>query len=81
MIMDAINDHPILHLSEKKTSKDMFDALVSLYQCENINWNMILHNKLIFFEMTRSNTITSYLMKVTQICDHLVAVGITIEDK
>jgi hypothetical protein len=31
MIMDAIKDHLIPHISEKKTTKEMFDALVSLY--------------------------------------------------
>jgi hypothetical protein len=31
MIMDAKKDHLIPHISEKKTAKEMFDALVSLY--------------------------------------------------
>jgi hypothetical protein len=31
IILDAIKDHLILHVSEKKTTKEMFDALVSLY--------------------------------------------------
>jgi hypothetical protein len=31
MILDAIKDHSIPHISEKKTPKKMFDALVSLY--------------------------------------------------
>jgi hypothetical protein len=29
--VDAIKDHLIPHISEKKTMKEMFDALVSLY--------------------------------------------------
>jgi hypothetical protein len=53
----------------------MFHALVSLYQSENINIKMILRNKLISIEMTRSNSVTSYLMKVTQVCDQLAVVG------
>jgi hypothetical protein len=61
--------------------KEMFDALVSLYQSENINRKMILHNKLRSVEMTRSDTVTSYLMKVTQIRDQLAAVGEKVEDK
>ena len=31
--------------------------------------------------MTKLDTITSYLMKVMQICDQLVAVGKKVEDK
>lgn len=32
MIMDAIKNHLIPHISEKKIAKEMFVALVSLYQ-------------------------------------------------
>lgn len=31
MIMDAVKDHLIPHIFEKKTAKEMFDSLVSLY--------------------------------------------------
>jgi hypothetical protein len=42
---------------------------------------MIFHNKLRYVEMTKSDTITIYLMKVTQIHDQLAAVGEKVEDK
>ena len=35
MIMDAVKDHLIPHLFKKKMTKEMFDALVSLYQSEH----------------------------------------------
>jgi hypothetical protein len=53
----------------------MFDALVSLYQSENVNKKMTLRNKLRAIEMTRSNIVTSYLMKIMQIRDQLATVG------
>jgi hypothetical protein len=81
MIMDAIKDHFIPHISEKNTAKKMCDALVVLYQSENINKDMILHNKLKFVEMTRSKTVTSYPMKVTQIREQLATIGEKVEDK
>jgi hypothetical protein len=71
MMLDAIKDHMIPHVSKKKTTKEMFDALISLYQSQNINMKMILWNKLISIVMTRSDTITSYLMKITHIHDQL----------
>jgi hypothetical protein len=37
VILDAMKDHLIPRVSEKKMAKEMFDALVSLYQSENIN--------------------------------------------
>jgi hypothetical protein len=46
VILDAIKDHLIPHVSEKKTAKETFDALVSLYKSQNINRKMILRNKL-----------------------------------
>ena len=31
VLLDSVKDHLIPHLSEKKTAKEMFDALVSLF--------------------------------------------------
>jgi hypothetical protein len=42
---------------------------------EKINMKMVLWNKLRSIEMTKSNSVTSYLMNVTQICDQLAIVG------
>jgi len=80
MILDAINDHLIPHVSKKKTVREMFDALVSLYQSQDINMKMVLRNKLRSIMMTRSDIVTSYLMKITQIFDQLVAVGEKVGD-
>ena len=55
----------IHHITEKKMTKEMFDALVNLNQNENINKKMIFHNRLKYVELTRSDTVNSYLMKVT----------------
>jgi Mg2+ and Co2+ transporter CorA len=80
MLLDAIKDHLISHVSEKKTMKEIFNALFSLYQSQNINMKMILQNKLRSIVMTKSNTITDYLMKITQSHDKLVAVEEKVED-
>ena len=42
----------------------MFDALVGLYQSENINEKMILWNKLRAINMTSLDLVTNYLIKV-----------------
>jgi hypothetical protein len=42
---------------------------------ENINRKMILWKKLRSIEMTKSDTITSYIMKVTQVLNQLATVG------
>jgi hypothetical protein len=58
----------------------MLNSLVGLYYSENINRKMILRNKLRSIEMPRSYSIISYLMKVTQIHDQLVAIWEKIAD-
>jgi hypothetical protein len=35
IIVDGVKDHIIPHLSGKKTTKDMWEALVKLYQSDN----------------------------------------------
>jgi len=80
VILDATKDNLIPHVSEKKKMKKMFHALVSLYQRENINTNMILQNNIQSIEMTRSYIVTSYLIKIMQICDQLVVVGEKVAD-
>jgi phosphoglucomutase len=74
MIMDAIKDHLIPHISENKTTKEMFDALVSLYQSENLNMKMILRNKLRSIEMTIPDSVTTHIIKVMQIFDKLATI-------
>jgi hypothetical protein len=80
MILDAFKDHPIPHISEKKTTKEMFDALISLYQSQKINRKMMWRKKLRSIVMTRSDIVTSSLMKITQIHDQLATVGEKLED-
>jgi hypothetical protein len=74
-ILNSIEDHLIPHISKKKMVKEIFNALVSLYQSGNINKKMMLLNKLKSIVMIISNSVTSYLMKVTQVCDQLATIG------
>ena len=75
MIMDVLNDNLIPYISKKNTIKEMLNAMVILYQSENINMKMILSNNIRFVEMTVLDIVTSYLMKVIQICDQHKIVG------
>ena len=42
IIMDAVNDHIVPHLSGKKTALEMWMALENLYQSKNENRKMVL---------------------------------------
>jgi hypothetical protein len=80
VLLDLVKDHLIPHLNEKKMTKDMFDALVSLFQRKNMNRKMILRNKLRLVHMSRSDNVTNYLMRITQVCDQLASIGEKKED-
>jgi hypothetical protein len=41
VILDSVKDHLIPHLSKKKTTKYMFDALAGLFERINMNTNMV----------------------------------------
>ena len=58
----------------------MYDALVSLFQSDNMSREMILKTKLRECRMSSSSNVTSYLMRITQIHDQLVVVGETVLD-
>ena len=48
----------------KKTTKDMYDALESLYQSVNVSRKMILRNNLTTTHLRKIDTIGIYLMKI-----------------
>lgn len=79
MILEAIKDYLIPHVAEK-TRYEMFDALVLLFQSDNTSWKMILKTKLRECRMNPSNSVTNYLMRITQICDQLAASGEAVLD-
>jgi hypothetical protein len=65
---------------EKASSKEMYDALVSLFQIDNMSQKMILRTKIRKCRMTNSDNVTSYLMRITQIRDQLAAIGEAVLD-
>ena len=46
IIVDSIKDHLIPHVSSLKTPYEVFDALMKLFEGNNINRNMTLRNQL-----------------------------------
>jgi hypothetical protein len=74
IILDAVKDHLIPYISEKKSAKDMFVALTNLFQISNTNRKMVLREKLKDTKMTKLYIVTSYLTKITQVRDQLAVV-------
>ena len=70
IIAASIKDHLISHVSSLKIPKEMFDALTNLYEGKNINRKMTLRTQLKGVKMQKSESIQSYLTRVSQIKDN-----------
>jgi hypothetical protein len=64
----------------KNNAFEMWESLTKLYQSSNENRKMVLREKLKSIKMTKTDTVTSYLTKITQVRDELGAVGETVGD-
>ncbi len=68
-------------ISGKKYVSDMWTSLCTLYQSKNQNRKMVLREKLRNTKMTETDSVTTYLTKITQVRDELGAAGEKVEDE
>jgi len=73
--VDGFKNHIIPHLSRKKTSKEMWDALVNLYQSNNQSRKMLLREKLKSMKIAKEDSWVTYLTKFPQIIDEMASLG------
>jgi hypothetical protein len=58
IILDAVKDHLIPHRYEKTSTRDMFVALMNIFQNNNANRKMVLREKFRNTKMTKLDTVT-----------------------
>ena len=80
IIADSIKDNLILQVSSRRTPKEMFDALSSLFEGRNINRKMTLRNHFKSVKVQKSETMQSYFTRVAQIKEQLEAIGDMVEE-
>jgi hypothetical protein len=80
VLPESMKDHLIPHIAEKTSGKEMYDALVGLYQNKNTGMKLHLKHQLQIVRMSSEDIVVSYLMKIYQISDQLVAISESIED-
>jgi hypothetical protein len=80
IILDAIKDHFIPHVTGKGNAYEMWESLTKLYQFKNENRKMVLREKLKSIKMTKAENVVTYLTKLTQVRDELGAIGEAIVD-
>jgi hypothetical protein len=81
IMLDLVKDYLIPLISELQTTRHMHEALNRLYESKDISLNLTLRNQLRNMKMDNSESVTSYLMRVSQIRDQLAAIGDVISDK
>lgn len=69
ILLDSVKNHLIPHIVGKNTAKEMYDALGTLYQSVNISRKMLLKNKLNATRASKTDRVTSYLMKIAELRD------------
>ena len=77
IIVDSIKNHLIPQVSSKDTPKEMFDALLGMYEGRKMNQKMNLRAQLKSTKMSKGESIHEYFTRVSHIKEQLEA----IEDK
>jgi hypothetical protein len=80
ILIDSIKDHLIPNVSKLKTPKEMFDVLSRLYERNNTSRKITLRHQLINMMMIKSDIVSTYFMRISQIKDQLVAIGDSMDD-
>ena len=81
ILVDLVKDHLVSQVLEKKTTRKMFKTMKNLFEHSNINVNLTLRNKLSNMKMTKSESIASYFMRITELRDKLRSSGDNVEEK
>jgi len=80
LILDVVTNHSIPHISRKKTTKEMWEALLKIYQSDNHNKKMVLRDKLRAMKMSRTDTAATYFTWITQVHDELTTIREIVDD-
>jgi hypothetical protein len=81
IILEGVKDHIIPHLAGKKTAKEMWTAIIGLYQGTSEARKLVLRDKLRNIKMEKSESVVSYLTRFTQVKDELAGVGENVPDR
>jgi hypothetical protein len=80
ILLNSMKDHLTPHIVGKKTAKEMYDALGTLYQSVNISTKIHLKNKLSATCMSKTNTMKSYFTKIAKLRGQIATIGNTVEE-
>jgi hypothetical protein len=81
IIVEFVKDHLIPYISHLDSSKKMYGALTNLFSVINIGQVMSLKNELYDIKMNNDDSITSYLIRISQLRDQLQSIEEIISEK
>lgn len=74
-ILDGLQDHAVPHVATKDTTKEMWDALVQLYQNPFENRKLVFKYQLGTIKMQKDENATVYLTRIQEVCDEMATIG------
>lgn len=77
MILDEVKDHVVPHIVEKETTREVWEALTTLYQGSSVQRKMLLENQLRQYQGQKGEEIGPFLLRLQGIRDQLTSVGST----
>ena len=80
-MVDSVKDHLVPQISQKTIAKKMFRALRKLFEDSNINRVVALRNHISNLKMSRSKSVTSYFMRISELRDQLSTIGDPLDDR
>ena len=80
LIMDGIKNHIVPHLAEKKTTNEMWKALISLYEEKSVQRKVLLETQMRSFMMAKGEDMEHFLFRLQSIRDQLTATGAKVEE-
>ena len=67
ILVDSVKNLLVPHISEKTIAKKMFRALRKLFEDNNINRALASRNQLSNLKMSRSKSVSSYFMRISEL--------------
>lgn len=80
-MIDSVKDHLVPLIIELNTAKEMYDAFANLFESKVASRMLDLRHGLRYVSMSSSDSVATYLMRVSQLKDQLKAIGDTVGDK
>jgi hypothetical protein len=75
IIIYSVRDHLLPHISNLKTTYEMYEALKDMFESDNTLRDLTLKGQLQSTKMTKGDTIATFFMEISEIKEQLGSIG------